>query len=138
MRLLQFLALLLVGRRLGIVVVILFPLTKALMRRSSRGTVLSLTSRGFSSSESRSWRWSTASNATPGSRVRVMLIWALVSIAARGPCSILHDGSNLWWRAATHATIRGERTLAGRSVETGRRRWRWRRHISSMRTVVRV
>lgn len=139
-RLFHLLTLLVVHGRLCIRVVILLPLAVSL-RWSSRRSVVALAGCLLSSRLGRSWRRSSASNATGSRRISMVLVRSLVSVAWRSR-SVLNDRAhfrrwagraNTVWRYA--ALARGLRWWATETCRWGRG---WRRHTTSVRAVVRV
>lgn len=78
--LLELLALLLILRRLGVGVLVFFPLAVSL-GWGGRRAVIPIPSRSFCSHHCRCWRRSAACNAAAGRGVGVMLVWPLVSVA---------------------------------------------------------
>jgi hypothetical protein len=120
--------------------VIFLPLAVSLWW-SSRRSVVALASCLFSSRLGRSWRRSSASNATSGRRISMVLVWSLVSVARRS-CSVLNDRSHLRRWAGRADTVWGRGTLAsGLSWWAAESSW-WRRgrrrNTTSVRAVVRV
>jgi len=139
-RLFHLLTLLVVHGRLCIRVVILLPLAVS-FRWSSRRPVVTLAGCLLSSRLGRSWWRSSASNTTGCRRISMVLVRSLVSVAWRSR-SVLNDRAhfrrwagraNTVWRYA--ALARGLRWWATETCRWGRG---WRRHTTSVRTVVRV
>ena len=78
----ELLTLFIVRRRLGVDVLIIFPLAMP-FRRCSWRTVIAIACSGFRSDHGRCWRGSAARDATAGRGVRMVLIWPLIAVAAR-------------------------------------------------------
>lgn len=134
-RLLHLLSLLIIRRRLGVDVIIVFPFSMPLWW-SSRWTLVALPSSRFSSCKGGGRSRCTASNSTSGGGIRVVLVRLLVSVPRRAS-SILKDGTNLG-RRACHPSIGWERTLIWGTTQVCW--WRWRRScdVCSMRAIIRI
>jgi hypothetical protein len=139
-RLLQLLALLFVGRRLWVDVVVIFPLAVTLRRCSGR-TIIPIACSSFGSDHSRWWGRSTACDPAASRAIR-MMVWTLIT-GARGASAMLNDWSNFRWRAGWTPIWEGWSLVGGlrrwSSQARGWRRWWWR-YATSMRrrTVVGV
>lgn len=135
MRLVQFLALLVIGRGLRSHVLAILPLPETL-RGCGRGAILAFTRGSFSGSECGSWCRCAACDATRRGWVRMVLIWALVPVPW-GSCSVLDNGSDLrWWARHTPIGRQLAWALTGRAIQPRWGRRRWRGNATSQRAIV--